>query len=48
MSKSVIMYKMKPAIVYGSETWPMTETDMKIVNTWERKLLRSIYEPEEE
>jgi hypothetical protein len=41
------MYKamIKPVVVYGSETWPMTEMDMKRLNTWERKILRRIYEP---
>ena len=34
----------KPVVVYGSETWTMTEIDMKRLNTWERKILR-IYGP---
>jgi hypothetical protein len=35
----------EPAVLYGSETWPVTVMDMKRVNTWERKLLRRIYGP---
>jgi hypothetical protein len=47
MSKAVKIkiYKMmvKPVVVYGSETWPMTVMDTKKLNTWERKILRNIY-----
>jgi hypothetical protein len=35
----------KPVVVYGSETWPLTEIDMKRLNTWERKILKRIYGP---
>ena len=35
----------KPAGVCGSETWAMIEMDMKILGTWERKILRSIHGP---
>jgi hypothetical protein len=40
------IYKMmvKPVVMYGSETWPITVMDMKRLNTWERKILR-IYGP---
>jgi hypothetical protein len=31
--------------VFGSETWAMTEMDMKRLGTWERKILRWIYGP---
>jgi hypothetical protein len=31
--------------VYGSETWTTAETDMKILSTWKRKILRWIYGP---
>ena len=34
---------MKPVLVYGSETWAMTEMNMKRMGTWERKILRRIY-----
>jgi predicted phosphohydrolase len=33
----------KPVVVYGSETWAMTEMDMKRMGTWERKILRRTY-----
>jgi hypothetical protein len=26
---------MKPVVTNGSETWPMTEKDMKLLNMWE-------------
>jgi hypothetical protein len=43
MSKAakIKIYKMivKPAAVYESETWAMTEMDMKRFGTWERKIL---------
>jgi hypothetical protein len=35
----------KPDVVFGSETWAMTEIDMKRLGTWERKILRWIYGP---
>jgi hypothetical protein len=35
----------KPVVVYGRETWPMTAMDMKRLNAWERKILRRIYGP---
>ena len=35
----------KPVVVYGSETWTVTEMDMKRLGTWERKILRSIHGP---
>ena len=40
------MYKtvVKPAVVFGSETWTVTEVDMKRLGTGERKILR-IYGP---
>jgi hypothetical protein len=30
----------KPAVVFGSETWAMAEMDMKRLDTWERKMSR--------
>jgi hypothetical protein len=35
----------KPIVVYGSETWTMTEIDMRRLNKWDRKILRRIYGP---
>jgi hypothetical protein len=37
----------KPVVLYGSETWAMTEMDRKRLGTWERKILR-IYGPVKE
>jgi hypothetical protein len=37
--------RVKPALVFGSETWAMAEMDMKRLSTWERKILRKIYGP---
>jgi hypothetical protein len=34
---------LKPVAVYGSEAWPVTEMDVKRLNTCEKKLLRRIY-----
>ena len=52
MSKEVkiTIYKtmLKPAAVCRSETWPVTEMDVKRLNTWDRKILRRIYGPEVE
>jgi hypothetical protein len=46
MSKAVKIkiYKtmVKPTVLYGSETWSMTEMDMKRLNKLERKILRRI------
>ena len=36
-----------PLVLHGSETWAVTETDMKRLGTGERKILR-IYGPVEE
>jgi len=33
----------KPVVVYGSETWPMTDMDMKRLNMWERKTVRRMF-----
>jgi len=41
MSKAVqIVCKamVKPVVVYGSETWPISDMDMKILNIWKRKI----------
>jgi hypothetical protein len=31
--------------VYGGETWTIAEMDMKILSTWQRKILRRIHGP---
>ena len=33
----------EPAVVFGSETWAMTEMDVTRLGTWERKILRRIH-----
>jgi len=38
----------KPAAVFGSETWAVRVMDMKRLGAWERKVLRRIYGPVEE
>jgi hypothetical protein len=48
MSKAVkIVCKamLKPVVVYGSETWPMSDMDAKRLSTWKRKILRRIHGP---
>jgi len=49
MSKAVkckiYIMLVKPVVLYGRETWTMTEIDMKRLNTWDRKILRMIYGP---
>jgi hypothetical protein len=35
----------KSVVVYGNETWAMTEMDTKRLSTWEKKILRRIYGP---
>jgi hypothetical protein len=44
MSKvvKIEMYKkkVKRVVVYGSETWAVTEMDVQNLSTWERKILR--------
>ena len=36
---------MKPAVVFGRETWAVTEKDMKTLGTWGREILRRIHGP---
>ena len=36
---------MKSVVVYASDTWPLTEMDVKMQKTWDRKILRRIYRP---
>jgi hypothetical protein len=33
----IMIYRMivKPVVMFGSETWPLFEVDMKILSTWE-------------
>ena len=34
-----------PVLMYGAEVWPLTQSDKKILKTFERKTLRVIYDP---
>ena len=49
MSKAfeIKMYKtmMKPAVFFGSETWAVTERNMKRMGTWRRETLRRLHGP---
>jgi hypothetical protein len=40
MSKAVTTM-IERFVMYGSETWPMTELDKRRLNTWERKILKT-------
>jgi hypothetical protein len=44
-SVSLFLTRVKPTVVYGSETRRMTEMDVKRLNTWERRILRRIGGP---
>jgi hypothetical protein len=35
----------KPIVLYGCETWAMTEQKKSPLKTWKRKILRNIYGP---
>ena len=35
----------RPVLLYGAETWVLTERDENVLNVWERKVLRKIYGP---
>jgi hypothetical protein len=34
---------LRPAAVYGSETWAVAEMDMNRLGTWDRKILRRLH-----
>jgi hypothetical protein len=38
----------KPILCYGSVTWTLTQTSEQMLNTFERKILRKIYDPTHE
>ena len=46
----ICLYKtiIRPAVIYGAETWMLTSKIEKILMTWERKILRKIYGPTKE
>jgi hypothetical protein len=35
----------QPTVMYGAETWVLTNADENALNIWERKILRKIYGP---
>jgi hypothetical protein len=39
------MYRaiIKPVVMYASETWVLKEKETRMLNNWERKILRKIY-----
>jgi hypothetical protein len=47
---TIRVYKtiIRPAVIYGAETWTATSEIEKMLMTWERKILRKIYGPTEE
>jgi hypothetical protein len=46
-SIKIHLYKtiIRPVVIYGAETWTMTNKNEKMLMTWERKILRKIYGP---
>ena len=49
-SIKIRLYKtiIRPVVTYGAETWTLTSKMEKMLMTWERKILRKIYEPTKE
>jgi hypothetical protein len=49
-SIKIRLYKtiIRPAVIYGAETWTLTSKIKKILMTWERKILKKIYGPKKE
>ena len=49
-SVKIRLYKtiIRPAVIYGAETWTVTNKIEKMLMTWERKILRKIYGPTKE
>lgn len=39
---------LKPVVMFGSETWVISERDKFALNAWERKILRKVYGPIQE
>jgi hypothetical protein len=38
----------RPVVIYGAETWTLTNKNEKMLMSWERKILRKIYRPTKE
>jgi hypothetical protein len=49
-SIKIRLYKttIRPAVIYGAETWILTSRIEKMLMTWERKILRKTYGPTKE
>jgi hypothetical protein len=49
-SIKIRIYKtiIRPAVIYGAETWTLTSKTERMLMTWERKILRKIYGPTKE
>jgi hypothetical protein len=49
-SIKIRLYKttIRPAVIYGAETWTLRSKIEKMLMTWERKILRKIYGPTKE
>jgi hypothetical protein len=43
--KNENMWKNKPMLLYGHETWTVTRQMKSTLKTWERRMLRKIYGP---
>ena len=35
----------RPIVMYGSETWPITKAEGQLIDVWERKVLHRIFGP---
>ncbi|XP_066904318.1 uncharacterized protein [Halyomorpha halys] len=42
----VVIYKtiVRPVVIFGEETWPLTRKPEQMLNSWEKKVLRRIWE----
>jgi hypothetical protein len=38
----------RPTVMYASETWRLRKLEEKMTAAWERKILRTIFEPKKE
>jgi len=38
----------RPAVIYGAQTWTLTSKTKKRLMAWERKIMRKIYGPTKE
>jgi hypothetical protein len=47
---NIMVYKIlvRPVLSYGSETWPLSRSDGRLLSLCERRILRYIFRPVEE